>query len=170
MYCTTNRDLNAPEIHLENPRTDCTWLQLPTNTQIKRKNAPPQSPTPPGRNAYIDSFSVWKMPVEMQSTLADENCTDLRFVAARIRRRRPPPVVRLRRGDLEAAPPRGYPPPPRAWSRPTSRFALRRRGLETAPTSRIASADGILKPHLAASLPPSRCSCQNKRTEKNHHP
>jgi hypothetical protein len=129
--CTTNRDLKCAEIHLENPRRDCTCLQLPTNAQIKRKKCPPS----PRRNAYmrIDSLSVWKMPVEMQSTLADENCTDLRFVAARIRRRRPPPVVRLRRGDLEAAPPRGYPPPPRAWSRPTSRFALRRRGLETAP-------------------------------------
>jgi hypothetical protein len=130
--CTTNRDLKRAEIHLENPRRDCTCLQLPTNIQIKRKKCPIP---PPRRNAYmrIDSLSVWKMPVEMQSTLDDENWTDLlRFVAARIRRRRPPPVVRLRRRDPEAAPPRGYPPPPRSWSRPTSRFALRRRGLETA--------------------------------------
>jgi hypothetical protein len=55
-------------------------------------------------------------------------------------------VVRLRRGDLEAAPPRGYPPPPRAWSRPTSWFALRRRGLETAPPRGSPSAAGGLKP------------------------
>jgi hypothetical protein len=64
--CTTNRDLKCAEIHLENPRRDCTCLQLPTNAQIKRKKCPPS----PRRNAYmrIDSLSVWKMPVEMQST------------------------------------------------------------------------------------------------------
>jgi hypothetical protein len=139
--CTTNRDLKRAKIHtkkthLENPRRDCTCLQLPTNTQIKRKNAPS-----PRRNAYmrIDSLSVWKIPVEMQSTRDDKNWTNLlRFVAARIRRRRPPPVVRLRRRDPEAAPPRGS---------PSAAGGLK------PPTSRIASAAGILKPHLAVSSP-----------------